>query len=133
MKQDRYGSLLFMLLFLALWLALTPTTAAEQNETDEIERKGLISFEFPWHIEAKVEVNLTPKLIRLASKSIGNTTDMLALIQMLDGIYVRTYDTNTIDEQELVNYFRWKLKADRWETLVKIEGDNETVEINFTL
>ena len=131
MKQDRYGSLLFMLLFLALWLALIPTTAAEQNETDEIERKGLISFEFPWHIEAKVEVNLTPKLIRLASKSIGNTTDMLALIQMLDGIYVRTYDTNTIDEQELVNYFRWKLKADRWETLVKIEGDNETVEINL--
>ena len=59
MKQDRYGSLLFMLLFLALWLALIPTTAAEQNETDEIERKGLISFEFPGHIEAKVEVNLT--------------------------------------------------------------------------
>ena len=131
MKKDSYRSLAFMLLLLVLWLTLVQTTVAEQNETDKIEKKGFISFEFPWHIEAKVEVNLTPKLMSLASKSVSNTADLSAVIQMLDGIYVRTYDRQTVDEQELVNYFRWKLKGDRWETLVKIKGDNETVEINL--
>ena len=131
MKQHRYRSLTVMLLFLVLWLTLMRAIADEQNETDKMEGKGLISFEFPWSIEAKVEVNLTPKLINLASKSVGNTAEGSALLQMLDGIYVRTYDRTTVDERELVNYFRWKLKEDTWETLVKIEEDNETFEINL--
>ena len=131
MKQHRYRSLTVMLLFLVLWLMLMHATANEQNETDKMEGKGLISFEFPWNIEAKVEVNLTPKLINLASKSVGNTAEGSELLQMLDGIYVRTYDRTTVDEQELVNYFRWKLKEGSWETLVKIEEDNETLEINL--
>ena len=131
MKQHRYRSLAVMLLFLVLWLTLMRATANEQNETDKMEGKGLISFEFPWNIEAKVKVNLTPKLITLASKSVGNTAEGSELLQMLDGIYVRTYDRTTVDEQELVNYFRWKLKEGSWETLVKIEEDNETLEINL--
>ena len=131
MKQDKYWSLTVMLLFLVLWfLILIQVTVAEQNDTDEVEGKGFISFEFPWNIEAKVEVNLTPKFINLASKSISEAIEVSKLIQMLDGIYVRTYDTKTVDEQELVNYFRWKLKEDTWETFVRINGDNETVEIN---
>ena len=132
MKQDRYGALPIMLLFLALWLlTLMQVTVAEQNNTDKVTGKGRISFEFPWNIEAKVEVNLTPKLINLASKSVSNAADVLELIQMLDGIYVRTYDRKTVDEQELVNYFRWKLKEDTWETFLKIKADNETLEINL--
>ena len=131
MKQHIYRSLTVMLLFLVLWLTLMRATANEQNETNKIEGKGLISFEFPWNIEAKVEVNLTAKLINLASKSVGNIAEGSALLQMLDGIYVRTYDRTTVDEQELVNYFRWKLKEDSWETLVKIEKNNETLEINL--
>ena len=131
MKQRIYRSLTVMLLFLVLWLTLMRATANEQNETNKIEGKGLISFEFPWNIEAKVEVNLTAKLINLASKSVGNIAEGSALLQMLDGIYVRTYDRTTVDEQELVNYFRWKLKEDSWETLVKIEKNNETLEINL--
>ena len=95
------------------------------------KRKGRISFEFPWRIDAKVEVNLTPQLLRLASKSLGNTAETSALIRMLDGIYVRTYDRTTVDVEELVNYFRWKLKVDAWETLVRIKGENETLEINL--
>ena len=57
--------------------------------------------------------------------------EVAELIQMLDGIYVRTYDRATIDEKKLVNYFKEKLKKDEWEVLVKIEENGETVEINL--
>ena len=132
MKPHSPLSLPFMLRFLALWLTLMHVTVAvAQNEADKVDRKGLISFELPWSTEAKVEVNLTAKLINLASKSVSNTAEATELIQMLDGIYVRTYDRKTVDQQELVNYFREKLKADEWEILFKINEDNETVEINL--
>ena len=50
---------------------------------------------------------------------------------MLDGIYVRTYDRVTIDEQELVDYFQRRLKEDNWEILVKIKEESEVVEISL--
>ena len=131
MKLHRTRLLPLILLFSGLWLTQVQVTSAEQSNTDKVARKGLISFEFPWSIETKVEVNLTPKLINLAAQSIHNTAEVPALIQMLDGLYVRTYDRKSVDEQELVSYFRWKLKEDPWETFVKIMGDNETVEINL--
>ena len=131
MKHHRYRWLTVMLLFFVLWITSIRAPVRAQNETDEMEGKGRISFEFPWRIDAKVEVNLTPQLLRLASKSLGNTAETSALIRMLDGIYVRTYDRTTVDEQELVNYFRWRLKADAWETFVRIKGENETLEINL--
>ena len=131
MKQHRYQLLPFMLLFLVLFLILIQTTVAERNETDKMEGKGFVSLEFPWSIEATVEVNLTPKLINLAAKSLKNAAEMSELIQMLKGIYVRTYDRRTVDEQELVSYFRWKLKQDAWETLFKIKEVDETLEISL--
>ena len=131
MKLHRHRLLLFMLFFLALWLTLTQPMVAQQDETGTVEKKGLISFEFPWVVESKVEVNLTAKLINLASKSVNNTPEVKELIQMLEGIYVRTYDRKTVDEQELVNYFRQKLEKDRWEILFKINEDDEIVEINL--
>ena len=131
MKLHRLLSLSFLLLFLPLCLALLQVTAAEQNNIDKVTRKGLVSFEFPWIVEAKVEVNLTAKLINLASKSVSTTAEAAGLIQMLDGIYVRTYDRKTVDDQELVNYFRQKLNEDQWEILFKVKEDNETVEINL--
>ena len=131
MKLHGHRLLPFMLLFFVLWLTPMQTAVAQQNETGTVEKNGLISFEFPWVVEAKVEVNLTAKLINLASKSVSNTPEVKKLIQMLDGIYVRTYDRKTVDEQELVNYFRQKLEKDKWEILFKIEEDEETVEINL--
>ena len=131
MKLDRYRFLPVVLLF--LFLLRTPWQApiAEHNGTEKLEAKGRISFELPWSIEAKVEVNLTAKFIGLASKSGSNAAEMAELIQMLDGFYVRTYDQKTVNDQELVNYFRQKLRENRWETPIKIKRENETVEINL--
>ena len=131
MKLNSYRFLPVMLLFLFVLLTPWQAAIAEHNDTEKLEAKGRISFELPWSIEAKVEVNLTAKFIGLASKSGSNTPEMAELIQMLDGLYVRTYDRKTVDDQELVNYFRQKLKENKWETPQKIKRENETVEINL--
>lgn len=126
MNPQRNFILLFTLLFLTL--ALMHSAVAQSDKTDG---KGLILFDFPESIEAKVEVNLTAKLIDLVTKSVSDTPEVVELIKMLDGIYVRTYDRATVDEKELVNHFQNRLKKDRWEVLVKINENDETVEINL--
>ena len=131
MKLKRHFIRLFTLLFLALSLALMQSAVAQQDKSDKTDRKGLILFDFPEPLDAKVEVNLTAKLISLVTKSVSNQPEVAELIQMLDGIYVRTYDRATIDEKKLVNYFKEKLKKDEWEVLVKIQENSETVEINL--
>ena len=131
MKLRRHLLMPFVLLFLVLGFIQMPRTIAEQSTNGERAKKGLISFELPWRIEAKVEVNLTAKLINLASKSVSDAPEVTELIQMLEGIYVRTYDRKTVDEQELVDYFQQKLKSDKWEVLFKINQGDETVEINL--
>ena len=93
--------------------------------------KGLILFDFPEPLTAKVEVNLPAKLINLVTKSVSDQPEVVELIQMLDGIYVRTYDRGTIDEKKLVTYFQDSVKKDQWELLVKIQENNETVEIHL--
>ena len=131
MKLHRHLLLPFVLLFLVLGFIQMPRVIAEQSTNSERVKKGLISFELPWRIEAKVEVNLTAKLINLVSKSVSDAPEVTELIQMLEGIYVRTYDRKTVDEQELVDYFQQKLKSDKWEVLFKINQGDETVEINL--
>lgn len=131
MKLPRHLLRPFVLLFLVLGLIVTQNAIAERSGDDKMVEKGLIPFELPWRIEAKVEVNLTARLINLASKSISDAPEMTELIQMLEGIYVRTYDRRIVDEQELVGYFQQKLASDKWEVLFKINEDDETVEINL--
>ena len=128
MKLQKHFIRLFTLLCFAAAFTLMHSAVAQQDKTD---RKGLILFDFPEPVEAKVEVNLTAKLINLVTKSVSNQPEVAELIQMLDGIYVRTYDRATIDEKKLVSYFKEKLKEDEWEVLVKIEEKSETVEINL--
>ena len=131
MKPQKHFIQLFTLLFLVLSLALTHSAVAQQDKSDKTDPKGLILFDFPESLEAKVEVNLTAKLISLVTKSVSNQPEVAELIQMLDGIYVRTYDRFTIDEKKLVNYFRQRLKEDKWEVLVKIKEKSEVVEISL--
>lgn len=131
MKLQKHFILLFTLLCLAASLIVMPSAVAQQGKSDKTDRKGLILFDFPESIEAKVEVNLTAKLISLVTKSVSNQPEVAELIQMLDGIYVRTYDRVIIDEKKLVNYFQKKLKEDKWEVLVKIKEESEIVEISL--
>lgn len=131
MKLQRHCVLLFILSFLVLSLIPMQSAVAQQDRADETERKGLIIFDFSTPREAKVEVNLTAKLINLVTKSVSNTPEIAELIQMIDGIYVRTYERLTINEQELVSHFQRRLRENNWEVLVKIKDKSEVVEISL--
>ncbi len=131
MKLQKHCVLLFLLSFLVSSLIPTESAVAQQEEPDETERKGLILFDLPGAPEAKVEVNLTAKLINLVTATVGNAPEVAGLIQMLDGIYVRTYDKLISTKHGLVDYLQQRLKEDNWEVLVKIKEDSEVVQISL--
>ena len=131
MKLQKHFIRLFTLLFLVALLTLMHSAVAQQKKSDKTDKKGLILFDFPEPLAAKVEVNLTSKLISLVTKSVSDQPEVAELIQMLEGIYVRTYDRVIVDEKKLVNYFQKRLKKEKWEVLVKIKEENEVVEISL--
>ena len=131
MKMQRHWGLLFIVLLFVAWLAPMQMVIAEQEKPDKMKQKGLILLDFPSPIKAKVEVNLNTKLINLVTKSVSNQPEVAELIQMLDGIYVRTYDNRVIWDKQAYNYFRDKFKEDKWEVLVKIQENREVIEINL--
>lgn len=91
-----------------------------------------IFFNLPALPEAKVEVNLSGKLIGLFTKSAAKTQPEFAeLMDMLDGIYVRAYNTTSIDAQKVVNPYKNKLKQGQWDVLVKFNGEGETVQVSL--
>ena len=130
MKMQRHWGLLFIALLFVAWLVPTQMVIAEQEKPDKMKQKGLILLDFPSPLKAKVEVNLNTKLINLVTKSVSNQPEVAELIQMLDGIYVRTYD-RAAWEKNAYNYFRDKFKEDKWEVLVKIQENREVIEINL--
>lgn len=130
MKMQRHWGLLFIALFFVLWLTPMQMVTAEEEKPDKTKQKGLILLDFPSPLKAKVEVNLNTKLINLVTKSVSNQPEVAELIQMLDGIYVRTYDRAAWDKKAY-NYFRDKFKEDKWEVLVKIQENREVIEINL--
>ena len=130
MKMQRHWGLLFIALLFVAWLAPMQMVIAEQEKPDKMKQKGLILLDFPSPLKAKVEVNLNTKLINLVTKSVSNQPEVAELIQMLDGIYVRTYD-RVIWDKQAYNYFRDKFKEDKWEVLVKIQENREVIEINL--
>ena len=130
MKMQRHWGLLFIVLLFVAWLTPMQMVIAEQEKPDKTKQKGLILLDFPSPLKAKVEVNLNTKLINLVTKSVSNQPEVAELIQMLDGIYVRTYDHRVIWDKSY-DYFRDKFKEDKWEVLVKIQDNREVVEINL--
>ncbi len=130
MKMQRHWGLLFIALLFLAWLTPMQMVIAEQEKPDKMKQKGLILLDFPSPLKAKVEVNLNTKLINLVTKSVSNQPEVAELIQMLDGIYVRTYD-RVIWDKKAYNYFRDKFKEDKWEVLIKIQENREVIEINL--
>ena len=129
-RRQRHWGLLFIVLLFVTWLTPIQMVIAEQGEPDKMKQKGLILLDFPSPLKAKVEVNLNTKLINLVTKSVSNQPEVTELIQMLDGIYVRTYDRFVWDEKS-GDYLRDKFKEDKWEVLVKIQENRELIEINL--
>lgn len=136
MKLQRTLSLLFTVLCLLIWTLPIQHSFAQENKDKDI-KKGLIPFDYMDELEAQVEVNLTDKLINLVTKSVNSKPEVVELIKMIEGIYLRTYGEYGMAETGMIKYYRDKLKTNKWETLVKInDSENkrdhaEIVEISL--
>lgn len=133
MKSQRHLTLLFTVFLLALCIAPIQQALGEKEPPDETEKTGLIPFDYMDELEAKVEVNLTHKLINLVTKSVSSKPEVAELIQMIDGIYLRTYGKFGVAESGMIKYYQEKLKENNWEVLVKIKETDEIVEISLLL
>lgn len=132
MKLKKHLTLFFTAFLLALWIAPIHLVLAQKEQSEKTKKKGLILFDHPQNPEAKVEVNLTDKLINLVTKSMNSSPEVKEMVQMLEGIYVRTYDSSiTTDGTKFVEYYQDKLKKEKWEVFVKIKEANEMVEVSL--
>ncbi|MDE0635704.1 MAG: DUF4252 domain-containing protein [Candidatus Poribacteria bacterium] len=135
MKLQKHLTLIFTATFLAMLLIPINYTLADKATPEKTKKKGLIPFDHPQNPEAKVEVNLTDKLINRVTKSMNSSPEVKEMVQMLDGIYVRTYDspitTHGTNGTMLVEYYQEKLKKEKWEVFVKIKEANEMVEVSL--
>ena len=131
MKWQRHLILLFTGFFLALGILPIHQALAQEEQPDEKVKKGQIPFDYLDSLEAQVEINLTDKLINLVTKSVSSRPEVAELIQMIDGIYLRTYEKYGESESGMIKYYQNKLKENEWEILVKIKEKDEIVEISL--
>ena len=105
--------------------------AEAQKEKQKV--KGLIAFDFPKALEAKVEVNLSGKLISLVAKAAKPNPEVTELLNMLKGVYVRVYENDTTTFNELTRHYEDKLEKEKWEIIAKIKEEGETVQVRILL
>ncbi len=129
MEPKKHLTLIFIAAFLAMSFIPINSASAMEETQDKTKNKGQILFDFPNpSSEPTVEINLTNKLINLVTKSMNSSQNVVEMVKMLKGIYVRTY-RHPGDDMRL--YYQDKLKAEKWEILVKVKEKNDVVEISL--
>ena len=119
---------------LCIFISIVPSGEAFAEAQKEKEKvKGLIAFDFPKVLEAKVEVNLSGKLISLVAKAAKPNPEVTELLNMLKGVYVRVYENDTTTFNELTRHYEDKLEKEKWEIIAKIKEEAETVQVRILL
>ena len=132
MKQVAQIVVLAAVLFIFMGIMTSDEAFAEaQKENEKI--KGHIAFDFPNALEAKVEVNLSSKLISLVAKGTKSEPEVTELLNMLKGVYVRVYENDTTTFNELTRHYEDKLEKEKWEVIAKIKEEGETVQVRILL
>ncbi len=131
MRHISQIAVLASLLFFVDIIAGGEVFAAAQKEKEKT--KGLVAFDFPNALEAKVEVNLSGKLISLVAKAAKPNPEVTELLNMLKGVYVRVYENDTTTFNELTRHYEDKLEKEKWEIIAKIKEEGETVQVRILL
>ena len=125
-------AMLAAVLFIFIGIMTSDEAYAEaQKEKEKI--KGLIPFDFRNTLEAKVEVNLSGKLISLVAKAAKPNPEVTELLEMLKGVYVRVYENDTTTFNELTRHYENRLEKEKWEVIAKVKEEGETVQVRILL
>lgn len=126
MKLQRTLTMLFTVFCLAIWIVPIHQVFAQEKQPKQQTKKGLIPFDYMDEMEAHVEVNLTNRLINLVTKSVSSKPEVAELIQMINGIYLRTYNEYGQSELGMIKYYQKILKDNKWEVLVRVKEEHKT-------
>lgn len=119
---------------LCIFIGIVPSGEAfAEAQKEKEETKGLIAFDFPNAREAKVEVNLSGKLISLVAKAAKPNPEATELLEMLKGVYVRVYENDTATFNKLVRHYEEILEQEKWEVIAKVKEEAETVHVRILL
>ena len=97
------------------------------------EAIGFIPFDFPNAPRPKIELNFDGTLITLVAKTAKGEPEIAELISMVKGVHLRGYDSKTEGLDEITRYYGQILKKRKWETIVKVKKEAETVQVNVLL
>ena len=128
MKLKKTFTLLFTVFCLSLWIIPIHQAKAQEKQSKQQTKKGLIPFDYLDEMEAHVEVNLTNRLINLVTKSVSSKPEIAELIGMIDGIYLRTYNEYGESEFGMIKYYKNILKENKWEVLVRVKENPKDYE-----
>ena len=129
MKRCFIQTRLTFVLLILIGLIAGKEAFAETQEEDIKNAKGFIGFDFPNAPEAKIEVNLSGKLIALVAKAAKQEPKVAKLIKMLTGVYVRGYDSDAASFDAMLRHYEDKLKKEKWEVIAKVKEKDETVQV----
>lgn len=119
---------------LCIFIDIVPRGEAfAEAQKEKEETKGLIAFDFPNAREAKIEVNLSGKLISLVAKAAKPNPEVTELLEMLKGVYVRVYENHTTTDNKLVHHYEDRLEHEKWEVIAKVKEEGETVQVRILL
>ncbi len=131
MKPMKPWSLMFAVVVVtASFVAISGAIADDEKQGAE-KQQGQILFDCPDAPEPMVEINLTEKLIALVTKSVSAKPQAAELIEMLSGIYVRTYESADVDAGALIAYYEKRLEVEKWELLAKFNNEKEKIQIRL--
>ena len=122
-----YRNLILPVALLSGLLIIIRSGVAETQEETNI--RGRIAFDFPKNSDANIEINLSGKLIRLVTKAAKNDWEASKLLEMLEGVYVRGYNSSDVDLGEVSRYYKNKLKEGGWDVIAKVKESDEIVEV----
>lgn len=98
-------------------------------QTDAI--RGKIDMNLPNAPTPTVEVNLNQSFFSLFIKFTMNLPALSEYAEMIEGVFIRSYDKEADDITKLKNHFQKTLNTEKWEHIVRVK-DQVSVSLLFT-
>ncbi len=127
--MKNYRNFILSVVLLSGLLTIVRSGIAEAQAEKNI--RGHIDLNFPNAPEAKIEINLSGKLIGLVARAAKHDRETVELLEMLEGVYVRGYHQDDADFGEVNRYYENKLIKEGWDVIAKVKEDDGIVEVRI--
>ena len=111
MKRFTLATLLVTLCFFGNGIAETETI------------RGKIEMNLPEAPTPTIEVNLDQSFFNLFIKFTVNLPEYAEYAEMIEGVFIRTYDKEAGDLVKMKNHYKKTLKTEKWEHIVRVKDE----------